>query len=447
MNPFHVGRLARSATSIFCVILVMNLVVLTPGCGTPFNWIGPTSGQVRIELTPDHPISRALSGTAFEGAELLEADMDAGIFRLVYPDGTRTMTGRFAQVGESWEMVEFCFGSADGAAKMTLDPASRQVTMIESSQGDVWMPSKVAEASSRTREMDRIESYIQNNSELVPPTDANGKNSSSLVFAAPLFFFIVFYIWSLCAVHVLACPGFLPIFLVIGAILGGLPPPAGGSQMVPQNQAPVAQNDTFTTPRGTALDGNVTADNGDGADSDPDGDSLSVSLATGVSNGTLSLQPTGAFTYTPNSGFVGTDSFTYILSDGNGGTDTATVTIAVVNNPPDARDDGFSTYIESPLNGNLLADNGMGVDSDPDGDTITIVAVDGSAANVGVGYMLASGAILTVMANGSFNYNTNVPLNVGDVNSFQDTFTYTISDGLGGTDTATVTIDVDFFLP
>lgn len=446
MNPFRFGKLARSAMSLFCVILVMNLVVLTPGCGTQFNWNGPTSGHVRIELTPDHPISQALSGTGFEGAQLLEADMDAGTFRLVYPDAARNITGRFVRVGDSWEMVEFSFGTTDGAAQMTLDPSSRQVTMIETSQGDVWTPTKVSEASSRTLEMDRIDGFVQSNSELIPQADGNNKNSASLLFAAPFFFFVM-YIWSLCAVHVLLSPGFLPIFLVISAILGGLPPPAGGGQPVPQNQAPDARDDAFTTPRSTTLNGNVITDNGGGADTDPDGDALVVTLGTGVSNGSLNLLSSGSFTYTPNIGFVGTDTFTYVLSDGKGSTDTATATITVLNNPPDARDDAFSTYIESFLNGNLFDDNGMGIDSDPDGDTITVVAVDGSAGNVGVGHTLASGVILTVLANGSFTYNTGVPLNVGDVNTFQDTFTYTISDGHGGMDTATCTVTVDYFLP
>ena len=44
---------------------------------------------------------------------------------------------------------------------------------------------------------------------------------------------------------------------------------------------------------------NVLADNGNGVDSDPDGDSLSVSLVSDVTNGALVLNPDGSFTYTP----------------------------------------------------------------------------------------------------------------------------------------------------
>ena len=65
-------------------------------------------------------------------------------------------------------------------------------------------------------------------------------------------------------------------------------------------------------------------------------------ISDGVDNGTLTAFPDGSFTYTPNAGFVGTDSFSYQVSDGFGGTDTATVTINVTNINPDAVDDSYS---------------------------------------------------------------------------------------------------------
>ncbi|MCB1521396.1 MAG: cadherin-like domain-containing protein, partial [Hyphomicrobiaceae bacterium] len=102
------------------------------------------------------------------------------------------------------------------------------------------------------------------------------------------------------------------------------------------NDAPVAQNDAFTTDEDVQLSGNVLADNGNGADSDPNSNPVTVSLVTDVSNGTLVLNPNGSFTYTPNQNFNGPDSFTYEIDDGNGGTDTATATITVdaVNDAP-----------------------------------------------------------------------------------------------------------------
>ena len=64
-------------------------------------------------------------------------------------------------------------------------------------------------------------------------------------------------------------------------------------------------------------------------DSDPDGDSLSTSLASGPANGSVTVNADGSFRYTPNSGYNGADSFTYTANDGNGGSATATVGIIV----------------------------------------------------------------------------------------------------------------------
>ncbi|MEZ4674343.1 MAG: Ig-like domain-containing protein [Caldilineaceae bacterium] len=50
------------------------------------------------------------------------------------------------------------------------------------------------------------------------------------------------------------------------------------------------------------------------------------------SNGTATVE-NGQIVYTPNSGFVGTDSFNYIVADGKGGTATATVTVTVTGDP------------------------------------------------------------------------------------------------------------------
>ncbi len=50
-----------------------------------------------------------------------------------------------------------------------------------------------------------------------------------------------------------------------------------------------------------------------------------------MTNGTLTLNADGGFTYRPNKHFTGSDSFTYVALDGNGGSDTATVAITTGN--------------------------------------------------------------------------------------------------------------------
>ncbi|MDE1827425.1 MAG: cadherin-like domain-containing protein, partial [Thaumarchaeota archaeon] len=64
-------------------------------------------------------------------------------------------------------------------------------------------------------------------------------------------------------------------------------------------------------------------------DHDPDGDTLTASLTSSTTHGTLTINPDGSFTYTPNSDFVGSDNFVYQANDGHGSTASATVTITV----------------------------------------------------------------------------------------------------------------------
>ena len=72
-----------------------------------------------------------------------------------------------------------------------------------------------------------------------------------------------------------------------------------------------------------------------------------------------------------------------------------------------------------------------------------MTAVNGQAANAGVQVTLASGALLTLNADGSYTYDPNgqfESLNAGD--STADSFTYEVSDGHGGSDTATVNLTI-----
>ena len=65
-------------------------------------------------------------------------------------------------------------------------------------------------------------------------------------------------------------------------------------------------------------------------DSDAEGDPLTAVLDTDVSDGTLTLNADGSFTYVPDTGFVGTDSFTYHANDGTADSNIVTVTIEVL---------------------------------------------------------------------------------------------------------------------
>ena len=93
------------------------------------------------------------------------------------------------------------------------------------------------------------------------------------------------------------------------------------------NQPPVANNDSAVTNQNTAIDINVA-----GNDSDPDGSIVpsSIAIASGVKNGSTAKNNNGTVSYTPDTGFTGSDSFTYTVQDDGGAvSNLATVTITV----------------------------------------------------------------------------------------------------------------------
>jgi hypothetical protein len=95
--------------------------------------------------------------------------------------------------------------------------------------------------------------------------------------------------------------------------------------ILPVNDAPVAVDDTATVAEGagpTPID--VLAN-----DTDVDGDTLAVTSAEVAEHGVVGVS-SGAVTYAPDAGFVGTDGFTYTAGDGHGGTSRASVQVTVL---------------------------------------------------------------------------------------------------------------------
>ncbi|MGA2255491.1 MAG: Ig-like domain-containing protein, partial [Thermoguttaceae bacterium] len=78
---------------------------------------------------------------------------------------------------------------------------------------------------------------------------------------------------------------------------------------------PSATPDSYTATQGSTL--TVAAPGVLGNDTDPQGYPLTAILVTSPTHGALSLNSNGSFTYTPNRGYLGTDSFIYMASDGS----------------------------------------------------------------------------------------------------------------------------------
>jgi len=81
------------------------------------------------------------------------------------------------------------------------------------------------------------------------------------------------------------------------------------------NQAPIANDDIISAIENVAVTFDPLVNNGNGVDSDPDSDPISVISITQPTNGTAVLNGDGTITYTPDPGFFGNDSFTYTLED------------------------------------------------------------------------------------------------------------------------------------
>ena len=199
----------------------------------------------------------------------------------------------------------------------------------------------------------------------------------------------------------------------------------------PTNQPPVAVNDSATTTEDTPATGNVL-----GNDSDADGNALTVTqfslggvnyaagataIVAGV--GSLTLAANGAYTFTPEPNYHGAVPVaTYTVSDGIASvTATLTLSVSAVNDAPVAQNDLASTPVNAPTTINVLAN-----DSDVDGDALTV-----TSASVDPAF-----GTVTVNPNGTLAFNP--ANNVSGPVAIQ----YTVSDGQGGTASATVTVNI-----
>jgi VCBS repeat-containing protein len=186
-----------------------------------------------------------------------------------------------------------------------------------------------------------------------------------------------------------------------------------------------AAADTYTVDE----DNTLTVAVADGVlknDQQDDAAALTVQVVSGVTKGTLALNPDGSFTYTPNKDFAGTDSFTYKAGDGTN-TDTATVTITVNakdNDPPVVNDQTFK------IAENSVKDSVVGTvaATDPDsGDTRTFALSDDSVFDID-----PQTGKLTVGDASKLDFETNP----------QFVLTVIVTDKSGQSDDAVITIDL-----
>jgi outer membrane protein OmpA-like peptidoglycan-associated protein len=189
----------------------------------------------------------------------------------------------------------------------------------------------------------------------------------------------------------------------------------------PKQHGPVAADDAAIVPENSSDNAIDVLAN----DSDADGDALTITAVTAPMHGSAAVAGMSV-AYTPAADYRGEDSFTYTIGDGRGGTATAAVhvTVGSPNQPPVA-----GTMSLRLLKGSEFDIDVLEAASDPDGDPLTVVAVDHDGP--------LTNNIVTINADARTVHYRSVHGMFG-----QDYFEYTVSDGHGGTATGTIYVYV-----
>ncbi|MES2800800.1 MAG: tandem-95 repeat protein [Bacteroidota bacterium] len=144
---------------------------------------------------------------------------------------------------------------------------------------------------------------------------------------------------------------------------------------------------------------------------DAEGDILTISGIGTPTNGTLTSNGDGTYDYTPNPNYCGTEIIAYQVTDGvNTITDFLTITVTCVNDAPIGGNETMTINEDSGSNNSGYL---LGNDSDPEGNTLTILTVTQTG-----------GGIVTLTGTGSVDYTPN-PNFCGN-----DTVVYSVTDGV-----------------
>ncbi|MET0382665.1 MAG: Ig-like domain-containing protein, partial [Burkholderiaceae bacterium] len=179
--------------------------------------------------------------------------------------------------------------------------------------------------------------------------------------------------------------------------------------------APVAVDDAAAVKENASVSGTLVTN-----DTPVAGEANTWAVATPPAHGAVTVHADGTYTYTPATGYVGTDSFTYTITDASGQSSTAKVALTVSAVAPVAVDDAASVKENASVSGTLVTND---------------TPVAGEVNTWAVATPPAHGAV-TVHPDGTYTYTPATGY------SGADSFTYTITDASGQSSTATVHLTV-----
>ncbi len=211
--------------------------------------------------------------------------------------------------------------------------------------------------------------------------------------------------------------------------------------VAPQNDAPTSTDLSLNTNEDTPVTGSIIA-------TDLDGDSLSYSLNGEPTNGSVTLNEDGTFTYTPASNFNGSDSFSVTVSDGNGGTTTSTVTIGVAPVTDITTISLSSTTAGQPVEEGQATVYTVSVDQPVSGSPLTVTLSNGVIITIPVGGSSAESEPVVLRADDAYdqgNTRQDVSITKVDGGNFEQIVVgNTVSDTIvDDVDSTTVTLSAD----
>ena len=213
------------------------------------------------------------------------------------------------------------------------------------------------------------------------------------------------------------------------------------------NSPPIAEDDVVFVAYESTTNIAVLADNGNGLDTDPEGEDLTISeIIIAPTNGTASISNNGTsenptddyIEYIPNTGYMGTDTLYYSICDPHNLCDTAQVAITIPNQAPTADTENVSTDECQAILVDVLTG-----DSDPENGILTVTA---ATVTLGDGSVVINyGQTITFTPDGGFTGAATVQYTICDTGTPQEcangTVNITVNPGISGGNNTPIAID------